>query len=207
MNEVPIGMNKPLIALVMIIILGAYQFWTTKPISRPAGILAAAEPEQINLEPSDRKPENFKNVVIEPLARFKIQARILSVHRYWLDRAASIAPYDLAVGWGPMSDSKVIDTLNISQEDRFYFFSYQPEKLPITAEQISLHSTNIHIIPNNAYIKQQISNLHVGHIVTMTGSLVRVNYRDGGEWKSSLIRTDTGDGACEIMKVDSISMN
>ena len=200
-------MNRPLVALIMICVIGAYQFWTTREVSRPPGVIAPQDPEQIEVSDQERKPENFKNVVIEPLAKYKIQARILGVKRYWMDRGAKIAPYDLALGWGPMSDSRILDQLSISQYDRFFFYSFKPERLTISPDNISAYSANVHIIPNNAYVKQQIASLHVGHVVTLTGSLVRVNYTDGGEWKSSLTRQDTGDGACELMKVDTVTMN
>jgi hypothetical protein len=200
-------MNRLLIALIMICVIGGYQFWTTREISHPPGVLAPNDPVQVEVTDQDRKPEKYKTVVIEPLAKYKIQARILGIRKYWLDRGAKIAPYDLALGWGPMSDSRILKQLDISQADRFFFYSFKPEQLTIAPDQISNFSANVHIIPDNAYIKQQIAGLHVGNVVTLTGSLVRVNYMDGGEWKSSLTRSDTGNGACELMKVDSIVMN
>jgi len=41
-------------------------------------------------------------------------------------------------------------------------------------------------------------------LVYLKGSLIEIQAKDGWRWKSSLSREDTGNGACELMRVDSI---
>jgi hypothetical protein len=41
-----------------------------------------------------------------------------------------------------------------------------------------------------------------GEIVHMEGYLVRVDGPDGFQWASSLSRSDTGNGACELFWVE-----
>ena len=41
-------------------------------------------------------------------------------------------------------------------------------------------------------------------LVYSKGSLIEIQASDGWRWKSSLSREDTGNGACELMKVESI---
>jgi len=44
-----------------------------------------------------------------------------------------------------------------------------------------------------------------GEIVNFSGYLVQVNKPNGWKWKTSLTRTDTGFGACEVVWVERIS--
>ena len=44
-------------------------------------------------------------------------------------------------------------------------------------------------------------------VVKLSGYLVQVNASDGWHWKSSLIREDTGNGACEVVYVKELVVN
>ena len=64
--------------------------------------------------PENLNPIIFKDVVLTQLADYKIRARVLSTHKYWLGQSANLMPIDLAVGWNEMSDSAVIEKLKKS---------------------------------------------------------------------------------------------
>jgi hypothetical protein len=196
-------MRKAGILFFLVLFLGVYQAWTTREQPHTPGVLVPYEPVQI--EASHRDPIKYKGVVIEPLADYSIQARVLSVERYWFGRMAKISPVDLALGWNLMSDTKVLERLNIHQEDRFYFYSWNGEA-PAPADDMANQSANIHIIPASEYVEQEIKKVRVGHIVQLKGRLVRVSFPDGTDIKSSLIRTDRGAGACEVMWVESVAI-
>lgn len=185
----------------ILLAIGLYRTYSQWPIQRAPGVLISATPEQGPLIENPR-PVKYKNVVIDLLATFHLQARILSTERYWFDPMAKISPIDLAVGWGPMSDSQNIQNLDISQNNRFYFYSWK-DQAPLDAQSIALHSANMHIIPANDFVKNTILKLRPGSLVNLHGYLARVNTREGGEWKSSLTREDSGNGACEIIYVES----
>jgi hypothetical protein len=52
-----------------------------------------------------------------------------------------------------------------------------------------------------------LSHLRPGQVVTLSGLLVD-GKRDDGAWiKSSLSRTDTGAGACEVLLVQDLSVS
>ena len=54
-------------------------------------------------------------------------------------------------------------------------------------------------------IARQLSRLRPGQVVTLSGELVDV-VRDDGVWiKTSLVRNDTGAGACEVLLVDEVT--
>jgi hypothetical protein len=65
-------------------------------------------------------------------------------------------------------------------------------------------NSNTHVIPADAYVRKQLSKLRVGEVVELTGTLVD-GMRDDGVWfRTSLTRTDTGAGACEVMWVEHV---
>lgn len=189
--------------LIFFIFFTPYQYWTNREQKHPPGILINQEPLQVDLNPLP-KAWKFKKSVIQPLASYKIKSRLLSKKRYFFDSRSDYARYDLAVGWKTMSDSKLLSQLDISQGDRFYFYKFNRSDLNVIDMQTQ--SANMHIIPANDLVQKTVSNLRVGQIFEMTGSLVRVDFMEGGEWKSSLTRNDTGNGACEILWVESINV-
>lgn len=136
---------------------------------------------------------------ITPLADFSIEARVLAKEAYHLDRGASLSPVDLALGWGPMSDSAVLSQIRISQSNRFYH--WHVDQFPIPREAIETHSANMHMIPADDAIEAQLNDVRVGQLVKIEGYLVQANAKDGFYWKSSLTRQDTGAGACELVFV------
>ncbi|UYL07374.1 hypothetical protein B9G69_009985 [Bdellovibrio sp. SKB1291214] len=184
------------------ITLAALLYWKGRPISVPDGVLIPEAPEQTELSENERKPIKIDTGVVEPLARYKIRARVLSTNRYWLDPGAAVSPIDLALGWGPMSDSKVLNELSIGQSLRYYHVRWRNP--PIPENEIMHHSANVHIIPANKVIKDVVLGLREGNLIELQGSLVMVSGKDGGEWKSSLSRDDTGAGACELMHVTAV---
>lgn len=103
-----------------------------------------------------------------------------------------------------MSDQRVLDHLKITQSMRFYWYEYRQP--PIPTEQIVSHSTNIHIIPSTPAIASRCKSLRAGSLVRLSGDLVEASGPGINSWKSSLSRTDSGNGACELMWVKEMSI-
>lgn len=166
-------------------------------------MLVLAEPEQTPLvaaQPSIAKD----GWTLKPLATLSLEARVLGARRYQEDFTASIAPYDLALGWGPMSDSAVLEKLDVSQKNRFYHWRYWG-RAPIPERDITTHSANMHIIPADESILQKLRSLRKGSLVRLAGNLVEATHPKASKpWRSSLSRSDDGDGACEVLYVKSL---
>jgi hypothetical protein len=177
-------------------------FYLHRPITYPAGVLVESEPEQVAIGDGQTLIEHGE-YHLKPLARFSLDARILHRKVYGYDRGAKLVPVDLAVGWGPMSDQAVLDRLKISQSMRFYWYEYQSP--PIPKDQIISHSTNLHIIPATPAIASFCKSLRQGELVHLDGELVEATGGQIGTWRTSLSRTDTGNGACELMLVEDCS--
>jgi hypothetical protein len=172
------------------------------PLNYPAGVLVDSEPQQTAISDGEA-PIEHGEYHLKPLARFSIDARILHRKTYGYDRGAKLVPVDLAVGWGAMSDQAVLDRIKISQSMRFYWYEYQSP--PIPQEQIISHSTNLHVIPATPAIASFCKSLRRGELVHLEGELVEATGPEIGTWRSSLTRTDTGNGACELMLVEDCS--
>lgn len=180
-------------------LFAGFKAYLKRPIERAPGTLVVEEPQQIIL-PQSKPVIPFGQDVLQPLAEYKIRARLLGKEKYTTDPVAKYATWDLALGWKQMSDSSVLDQLDITQSSRFYFVKWQG-KPPLPREDIFNSSANVHIIPADDFVKDIVEEARVGHVLELDGYLVRVDMRDGGEWKSSLSRADTGNGACEVMYV------
>ncbi len=171
------------------------------PITYPPGVLIADEPAQ--RPPPSEAPFAYREFQLKPLATFALDARVLHRKIYRYDRSAALVPVDLAVGWGPMSDEAVLDRLDISQSARFYFYEWQRQP-PIPKEEIISHSTNLHLIPSTDEVASECKSLRTGELVHLSGLLVEATGPDIGTWTSSLSRTDSGKGACELVWVEEI---
>jgi len=190
------------IFILSVIVLGylVIRDWDSGPIEHPPGVLVAERPVQADLQPSTFMLGDYQ---LTRKASFEIRARVLSKEPYYLGRTADLAPIDLALGWGAMSDSAVLSQIEISQSARWYRTRYDLPP-PIADKQIIFNSSNMHMIPARKDIERSLKKLREGDIVLIKGYLVDVDHDSGWYWRSSMSRLDTGDGACELVYVESL---
>lgn len=178
--------------------LAAVLLSSSSSVALAGGVQAPAEPVQIERS-SYSVDFSVPRYKLTPLATFKLQAKILAKKRYRFDNKAELAPYDLALGWGSMSDEAIVKNIEFGQSDRWYH--WQASNLPISAREVSFSSANMHMIPANDTVKGNIARAQIGQIIELEGFLVDVQADAGWHWNSSMIRTDTGEGACEVVLV------
>lgn len=167
------------------------------------GRLIVQEPAPLPLTGTDGSLQ-LADYRITPLEPFSLEARVLGREDYYFDRAATFAPTDLALGWGPMADPQVLDKIRISQGNRWYH--WQADELPVPRREIETHSANMHMIPANPAVAQTLARVNRGQRIQLSGQLVRVESKDGYTWNSSLTRDDTGAGACELIWVEQLRL-
>jgi hypothetical protein len=177
--------------------------WPAGQIRHAPGVLVQAEPIQTAISPIKLAP--IKGYQIEAVALYDITSRILRTKRYFSAWGSDLVPIDVAVSWGRMSDQAVLDRLSISQCNRFFFYQWQGSP-PLPPPEMNAHAANMHLITGNADVARAIRNLRGGQVVRMEGYLVNVTKADGRCWRTSLSRTDSGNGACELFYVDSIQI-
>ncbi len=189
--------------LAWLILPALWGVWWLYGIHTPPGVLVPEPPLQRSPMLPEWERSGFR---IQVLAEYNIRGRILGREHYWLDGGAKLSPFDLAIGWGPMSDQALLDRLSYSQGHRFLLFTAPSQGWPLPFEQINEHSANMHIIPADSQVRSALEWIRVGHVVKLHGYLVEATCPGASPWRSSLSRTDTGGGACELMWVDQASV-
>ena len=187
------------ILIILIVLLVGFMWLSNEDAGSYApGIVAPNIPVQESLD----QPEQvlLDNYTLTKLATFDIEARVLGREDYRFDRGAELSPIDLAMGWGRMSDERVLSQINISQSGRFYY--WRTDAFPIPRNEIETHSANMHLIPANDAVADTLEEVREGDVVQLSGSLVQASSPDGWVWRSSLTRNDTGAGACELILVE-----
>lgn len=192
-----------LIILLGLLAVLAWREWLNRPIEQPYGLRLAQIPKQKNL--TDTAPRHLGDFKLQPRASFDVEARVLSTERYRMGVSADLAPLDLALGWGVMSDQAIVDQIKVSQGARWYILRWE-QQAAAPEREVMQSSGNMHIIPADANIRKQAFALRTGEFVKLTGYLVDAQGPGGFRWGTSLSRDDTGDGACELFLVESVEV-
>lgn len=201
-------MNLRAVLLTALATAGLWQAldrWQLRPVHPADGPIAPADPLQTGLEVAPMAT-TLGRWQLTPRARYDITARILSREDYHFDLLSDLIPEDLALGWGPMSDNRVLGAFDITQGARFYSWMPRQQGLPVPREVVITHSANTHVIPANPATRRQLGRLRVGQVVHLTGFLVDGVRDDGAYIHTSLTRSDTGPGACEVMLVEQVEV-
>src|SRR5262249_12836509 len=136
-----------------------YNDWQLRAVHPADGPIAPDEPQQTDLE--DAPVTVLGRWRLTPRARYDVTARILGREDYHFDALYDLIPEDIALGWGPMSDNRVLRAFEITQGARFY--SWIPrEALPIPRQVVIEHSANTHVIPAGEAVGRQLKRLRVG---------------------------------------------
>jgi hypothetical protein len=195
---------RPLVlaALAAAALWQGYHDWLLRPLHPPDGPIAPDEPRQTDIEAAP--VTTLGRWQLTPRARYDITARILAREDYHFDALAELIPEDLALGWGPMSDNQVLQAFEISQGARFYSWRPKRAALPIARQDVIEHSANTHVIPADAVVARELKRLRVGQVVHLTGYLVNGVRNDGAYINTSLTRSDSGPGSCEVLLVQQV---
>ena len=204
---------KIIIALIIIIIalLCVVFHLSNKPVSIEndyTSLDTSGYPIQFSdiSEESITFASNNLNLEFSPIAKYTITAKVVSKKKYSKGWDAKISPYDLALAWGNLAELHNKKYIKYNQILRFYFYEYSAE-CPFDKIYISAHSSNNHIIPANKNIYKAIKIIKKNYLIKLEGFLINIKGKYKGgivSWNSSLTRTDTGDGACELLYVKEV---
>ncbi len=184
-----------LFVVLLIVAVGTTWEWTE---TWPEGLQLNTEPVQ---EPiATPQVIAFSEYTLVPQATYRLRARILGRERYRMGRASDLSSYDLALGWGVMSNQRVLDALSVRQGMRRYRYSWDGEE-PAHPATMARQSANHHIIAASDEVNDVLEDTPIGGALELEGDLVVVEGPNGWRWRTSLSRLDVGDGACEIFFV------
>lgn len=200
------------IVLILIILLVINVLKTDKPIIQIHSLNDIKEPIQNSISGGTLKLVDGKEVKINYIASYVLAGRVVDVQNYYGSSLQNqLSPLDVGISWGFLAEDndKVTWTSNGTRflkwrtKDMTWYNEHGGEK------GIGKYWSNNHLIPSDDNIEKLIKTIKKDDYIKIDGYLVNVRY-DGknGEWyrwNSSTTRTDTGDGACEVIYVTNVT--
>lgn len=179
------------------------------------------DPVQHNIQ-KEKFTEKVRGIDIEitKLASYDITGKVEAIQDYGTNFLSGllsfkgsnvidyISPRDLTLSWGKIALNENSRHVYANQyymnDNRVVWLSWDKElKEKYSEDYIVSHISNDHIITLNKGLRNELSKVRVGQIVRMQGYLVSVKASNGITWgPSSLSRSDTGNGACEILYLE-----
>ncbi|MBO1925167.1 hypothetical protein [Thiomicrorhabdus sp. 6S3-12] len=193
---------KKILALLILGGLWFHFYHIGKADSYGPGIFAASAPYQYETSMDQFRADDF---IFHPIADFEVEARVLDASISYLDRKGWLAPLQLVIGWGKMSDESVYQNVDISIFNHQYKWDIESPDL-ISEEQVMTSTASLHLIPASKEIRKKMLDIKIGDIVSLRGSLVNIKRTTGWEWKTSIKRNDKGENAGEILYVKDVNI-
>ena len=166
--------------------------------NEPAQTATQAQPFDINL-----KGHTYS---LKPRFDYRLRGRVVAMsdamgwtdisHRSWGDY---LNTHDLCVVWGEDAEVVNLREFSITHGDwTCYFYTRSNEEYAkFRPDQLS----NNHILPATPEIAALVRDVRIGDVIDVEGQLVDYSIDGRGSRNTSTVRTDTGNGACEIIYV------
>ncbi len=206
-------MSKKIFLILIIAVLAA-AFYLGNPPPKHKSAMGLPEPTQIPATGEVNLKLDEYDVNIKYKASYKIKALAVSTKKYSGTSVADrLAPKDVALAWGNVAENNEKVDFNWSQDGRWYRWyvsdAGQLSAAGLSESEVNKHSANNHLIAADAAVKSEIGKIRKGDIVEITGYLINLSaVNPEGEtynWNSSVSRTDSGDGACELIYVTGVT--
>jgi hypothetical protein len=192
------------LGLVAAAISAVWWFSPGRSIAHAPGVLVPVEPRQTVL--TGYSLPDIAGWKLRAVAEYELRGRVLGTKRYHSGASADLVPIDVAVGWGPMSDTRALEALTLSMGNRFFFYEWENTP-PLSDEVILRNVSNNHVIAANDQVRSTIASLRPGHLIHFRGYLVDATKPGEGSWVTSRRRDDRGNGACEIFYVETARLS
>ncbi len=165
----------------------------------------SAEPSQTLI--SSQEPILIKtksgDFVLTPAAEYRISALVVGTESYSYGWNAKVSPVDLALAWGRLAERDARKYVSYDVSNRWVSFRLK-EGSPFDVAYVTGHASNNHIIPSTRNIRRAVKTIREKQKIVLEGFLVRLSGTYDGKqvwWNTSLSRTDSGDGSCELLYV------
>ena len=204
------------LGLAFAVALAIHLSWREIPLPDPSGVeesIKRGQPIQLNSDAAPfAAPIDHVTYVVTPRARYELAGVVVSYHRgdalfnmYHADDPGNVQ--DVCVVWGDnVANGSYLRVTYSSGEFTCYYQWSGSLSPPFDPAQMS----NNHLIPADAFIAYRIKQLRIGDQIRMSGLLVDYEVsRDGVNRlarRTSLTRTDTGNGACEVVYVTALDV-
>ncbi len=199
-------MMKPRLSTIAIFIaliglIYSYLHLETLPDSISLDSSLNQEPIQKQTQEKSFEKSFEENIYrIDPLYDYEIWGLVVSqrdLDDAWFNIYYDQDPYnlkDLCIIWGDNLLGEKYQKVSFWSEIWTCYYQYQRQEDKIREDQLS----NNHILPATPEISQLLESVEIGDQVRLKGHLV--NYQvNGGSRRTSTVRNDTGQGACEVV--------
>ena len=140
------------------------------------------------------------------VAQYKVNGCVISKEYYSDGWDSLICPVDLLIVWGKLADPGYRRDITFTHGNRWYHYKWKEGNL-VDLAYIITHSSNNHILPANGNIYRAIKQIKKKDQIVLEGFLVNVKGTFKNRpvsWNTSLTRTDTGNGSCELFYVSKV---
>jgi hypothetical protein len=191
-----------------------FAVWKVSELPHSAEIKADLQSDPLQMIYSNVKPFELNyggsNYELEPVAKYEISGMIVSHNDVQAfddiyHTSNSVDVRDLCLVWGQNVEDDNHLSFNFKNEPWSCHISQKSYDSPGEFKMENL--SNNHLLVASSKIRDEIYSLHPGDQVKLTGQLV--NYGLPGEApfrRTSQVRTDEGNGACEVMFVEQVKV-
>lgn len=154
-----------------------------------------------------------RNTVInvEYKAYYEVSGRVVAKRDYLSNSVSNDASRtDVSLVWGKLATKDYLDHIDWNAPgDRFIYWKTNDMewyRRNTNDKEITALYSNNHLVTNDTKLLKMIRNIDTGDYVRIKGYLVNLYWNENGDryWKSSTVRTDDGDGACEVIYVTDV---
>ncbi|MET3136202.1 hypothetical protein AAKU61_000540 [Undibacterium sp. GrIS 1.2] len=202
--------------LILSLLILLTSLWRMHSLPNPSelSISLLDEPKQEAIQ--EAKFETISNGVtytVQPLYHYDLVGLVVSkhdadtwwdyIHREWND---SLNIVDLCVVWGNNVKTNIYNEINFSSGQFTCNFSTSSDTAFAAFDQTAI--SNNHLLSDNPKLTKIMRSVQVGDQIHFRGSLAEYSHHHGFAFKrgTSITRTDTGNGACETVFVDSFEI-
>jgi hypothetical protein len=169
------------------------------------------DPVQAPCPPGEPILRNVKegSFTLTRMAQYKVTGLMVSKEYFSEGWDGIISPVDLLIVWGKLADPEYLKNIGFSHGNRWYHCKWKGGA-PVDPAYVITHSSNNHILPANGNIYRAIKQIKKKDQIVLEGFLVNIKGTFSGRpvsWNTSLARTDTGNGSCELFYVSRVRID
>ena len=197
-------------------ILLACALWKKSDLPEPPALRAELleEPVQVAVSRDPIKATvGGTNYVIQPLYKYDLHGMVVSkhdadtwwdfLHKEWNDK---LNITDLCVVWGNNARSGAYRDISFSSGQ--FTCNFQTSSNEAWAAFDTSAISNNHLLSNDPGLARKMRDVRIGDQIHFSGYLAEYSHNQGAPFKrgTSTVRTDSGNGACETVYVDSFDV-
>lgn len=206
------GRRRVLGVVALVLVALSILAWTRKG-GFPAP--SAIDPALLNpplQEATEREPFEFTHeghtVRVRPVADYELWGLVVShndissIADIYHD-SSSVDTKDLCVVWGSNLQSGEVGRVTFESGPWTCYYSY-PEGVRFQGSEMS----NNHLVTDNEALRAALDDIRIGDQIHVKGALVNYQLDDWRDFwrRSSTVRTDGGNGACEVLFFEDIEV-